>query len=434
MNIIQRGAAFVQSLLELSNRTVWDRRRCPECGGTDTMRYGKYTRRPWFLLGRQAVAVQRHKCNECTARKGKVHTYSEQSALLIRRSWYAREIHRLGIDLWQHFGTSERRAAELIRSLIGHQERWFLWRPCDERSGSRRGCRLSASSILRWLDGAGKRAQEGVESQLAGVPTSGQMGTDGLWAVLRGGKKAVVLALVDCVSGVIWPPVVVAEEKYAAWKEMFKRGQLAGLDLEQLRGMSTDGANGIAGYLAKHLSWVNHQRCVFHIWRNLGGELKKRVESTVVGLAKEAARQVRKQTRQELVALVRGVLDARSEAEAEVALVKLQAHRLGQGLARRIKSEMDGLFVHLLAYNRGLSRVVPEWCWRDFRLRLSHGRNHGSEIRLERAALVWQIYHNFEPAQWRSERRRKYRRPGKSALHMAGVPPGNISYLDALGV
>jgi hypothetical protein len=53
---------------------------------------------------------------------------------------------------------------------------------------------------------------------------------------------------------------------------------------------------------------------------------------------------------------------------------------------------------------------------------------------LERAALVWAIYHNFEPAQWRSERKRHYRHPGQSPLQVAGAPPGAITYLDALGV
>ena len=90
--------------------------------------------------------------------------------------------------------------------------------------------------------------------------------------------------------------------------------------------------------------------------------------------------------------------------------------------------------VHLLHYYRGLQRVTPEWYWRDFRLRLSHGRNHRSDQRLERAALVWAIYHNFEPAQRRSEHKRHYRYPGQSALEVAGAPPGKVSYLDALGV
>ena len=79
-------------------------------------------------------------------------------------------------------------------------------------------------------------------------------------------------------------------------------------------------------------------------------------------------------------------------------------------------------------------RVSPEWWWRDFRLRLSHGRNHRSTARLERAAHLWALAHNFEPAQWRSERKRTYRRRGRSPLALAGVPPGDVSYLDALAV
>ena len=94
---------------------------------------------------------------------------------------------------------------------------------------------------------------------------------------------------------------------------------------------------------------------------------------------------------------------------------------------------MDSLLLHLKEYNAGLARVAPEWCWRDYRLRLGRGRNQGSE-RLERMSLVWAIHRNFTPAQWRSERKRKYRHPGMSPLEVAGHPPDNISYLDALAV
>jgi hypothetical protein len=54
--------------------------------------------------------------------------------------------------------------------------------------------------------------------------------------------------------------------------------------------------------------------------------------------------------------------------------------------------------------------------------------------RLERTALVWAIYRNFTPAQERSVRKRKYRHPGQCPLAVAGVPPGEVSYLDALAV
>ena len=106
----------------------------------------------------------------------------------------------------------------------------------------------------------------------------------------------------------------------------------------------------------------------------------------------------------------------------------------GRAFAKRLTQLMDRLLVYQLDYCQGLRRVSPEWYWRDFRLRLSRGRNHRSEQRLERAALLWAVYHNFEPAQWRSERQRHDRHPGQSALEVAGVPPGPISYLDALGV
>jgi hypothetical protein len=79
------------------------------------------------------------------------------------------------------------------------------------------------------------------------------------------------------------------------------------------------------------------------------------------------------------------------------------------------------LLYPLLPAHRGLMRLAPEWLWRDFRLRLSRGRNHGSEERLDPAGLLWMVYHNFDPAQWRSERKRKYKHAGQSPLQVAGA-------------
>jgi hypothetical protein len=179
---------------------------------------------------------------------------------------------------------------------------------------------------------------------------------------------------------------------------------------------------------------VEQQRCVWHVWRSLSGDLGRAVSQAVKDLSQAAAEAARKTVRGELVKLIRGVIDAQQAEDAESALQQLLAHPQGKALGQHLSALMDRLFVHQMAYCRGLQRVSPEWYWRDFRLRLSHGRNHRSEQRLERAALLWAIYHNFEPAQWRSEHHRHYRHPGKSALQVAGVPPGQISYLDALGV
>ena len=117
----------------------------------------------------------------------------------MRGSWYAREVHRSAIDHWQHLGTSLRRTAEVLRSWMGQQERWRLWRPLDAESGER--CYLAASTVHRWLDGAGKAAQASVAGQLAGIAHTQAVGTDGLWAKLKGKAQRVVLLVVDSVSG-----------------------------------------------------------------------------------------------------------------------------------------------------------------------------------------------------------------------------------------
>jgi hypothetical protein len=148
---------------------------------------------------------------------------------------------------------------------------------------------------------------------------------------------------------------------------------------------------------------------------------------------------VRRQVRSALGRPVHPVSAAPSHAQAEAALVTLHRPPWGAVLAKSLNAQCD----HLLDYYQGVARTAPEGCWRDFRLRLGHGRHPGSEQRWERAALVWAIHHNFEPARWRCERRRHYtctarkcrcRHPGQSALPVAGVPPGERSYLDALGV
>lgn len=431
MNIVERGRAFLQGLRALAGRTVREWRRCPRCGETETCKWGNYTRRPWFLSGRAEVRVQRHKCRGCG------RTYSEGSALLVRGGWYAREVRRSAIDHWQHLGTSTRRTAEILRSWLGRQERWQGWRPLAPAPSDARACHLSASTVERWLDQAGATAKVGVAEQLVGLDSSGQLATDGLWARLRGGTKRVVLALVDNVSGVVWPPVVVAGEgTAAAWEALFGRAEQAGLVLRDLRGVASDGATGLESYRRQALPWVSHQRCVFHLWRGLSGAVAAAVATVVAAtdLAGAAARRAAGQTRRTLVDLIRGVYDAATDAEARAAPARLAAHGLGQALADLAAVHLAAARYYRCGYNRGLGRASPEWLWRDCRLRSSHGRNHGTEQRLERAALLWATYHNFEPAQDRSERQRTYRHPGQAPLALAGLPPGDITYLDARAV
>ena len=429
MNIVERGKAFYQWLCVWAQMTVWDWKRCPHCGSMVTVKWGYYTRRPWFLSGRQEVKVQRHRCHQCQK------SYSETSPWLKRGSWYSREVHRSAIDHWQHGGTSLRRTAEFLRSWLGKQERFLLWRPLDIEPLEEKRCHLSASTVHRWLDQAGIQAAKSVDGQLEGIVETVAAGTDGLWAKLRGGGKRVVLLLYDSVTGVVFPPLVTkGEESAKSWQQLFIRAQQAGLDLEQLRGVTSDGAKGIIAYLKEGLYWVQHQRCVWHLWRSLKGPMAQAVKEACTGLNGAAAKRKGTQVRKELGKLIHNVIDAVDYAQAEQALGLLRDHPLGAQIAQTLDGYLDRIMVYSLDYYQGVQRVTPEWCWRDFRLRLSHGRNHGSEQRLERAALLWAVYHNFTPAQERYERKRHYRHPGLSPLAVAGFPHPNISYLDALEV
>ena len=304
MNIIERGRAHLQSLVALAKRTVWDWKRCPMCGGTWTSCWGTYQRHPWSLAGeRQTVRVQRHKCYACNK------TYSEQSALLVRGSWYARDVHRCAVDHWQHGGTSLRRTAEFLRSWLGHQERWLLWRPLDHEGAER--CYLAASTVHRWLDAAGQTAKASVDGQLVDIAHTQAVGTDGLWAKLKGQAQRVVLLVVDSVSGLVYPPLVAkGEESAGPWQRLFERAQRAGLDLDALRGVTSDGAQGLLAYLRRSLAWVQQQRCVWHLWRNLGGELARAAAKAAADLTGEAAEQARQQVRDELGGLIHQIMDA----------------------------------------------------------------------------------------------------------------------------
>ena len=429
MNMIERGRTVVQKLRELARKSAWDWRQCSYCHGTWTRKNGGYWRYPWALRGHEGVRIQRHWCYACA------RSYPEEQAWLVRGSWYGREVHRCAVDQWVHGRGSLRRGAEFLRSLIGQQERWWLWRVWEERPAGQEECHLHHSTVHRWLDKAGKKAQESVAGQLEGIQSSGQMGTDGLWARLRGGGQRVVLTLVDSVTGLIWATVVVVgEESAASWKALFERAKAAGWDWETFHGLTSDGAQGLLSYLRQAFSWVRHQRCVWHWWRTLAAELAKAVAQAAQGLAEEVAKAAQQTVRQELTALLHAVVDARSYEQAEQALAQLKGHPFGAPLAKKVNEQLDRLLFRLLEDHHGLVRIAPEWLWRDFRLRLSHGRNHGSAERLERAALLWAVYHDFTPAQRRSERKRHYKHPGQSPLEVAGGAPGEISYLDALGV
>lgn len=429
MDIVTRARAFVESLHRLAQCRDREWRQCPVCGSRQVHRHGSYTRHPWTLEGRIRRPVQRYQCQACKA------THSESFADLAPGRWYTRSVQRYAIDGWLHLGSSLRRVAEWVRSVVGKQERWQIWHPLSPSMAEAERCHLGHSTVGRWLNEAGIRAESQVKGMYNEVPCSGQLGADGLWVRLRGGTARVLLMLRDSVTGLLWPPVVAAgEEAAAAWEMLFARACEAGLILEEVQAVVSDGAQGLLSYLRHSLPRVYQQRCIFHTWRNLSGEMARQATRAVEGLTEEEGDRVRKRVHEELTALVHQVLDARSFEKAEESLAQLKAHPRGLGLWQVLNNRFIELLTHLMQACREVGRVVPEWVWRDFRLRLSHGRNQGYEHRVERGGLLFTIYRNFTPAQRRRERRRHYRHPGQSALQVAGMPLEECSYLDALEI
>jgi len=426
MNIIERAKGFVESVLGLGTR---DWRQCPHCGRRATRKNGTYLRQPHDDDGRTPRRIQRYWCHPC--RK----TYSEQAPDLVPRGRYTRAVRRKALDLHQHTGCSLRKAAEWLRAEIGKRERYLQWHAPAKPSREVACCHLCERTLLRWLKQAGIAAAESVPGQLAGIASSGEAGVDGLWVRLHDGSKRVVLMLADTVTGIVHPPVVVKDEDSAAsWEALFARVEAAGLSLKGINGLVSDGAHGLLSYLQQALPWVHQQRCRWHLWRSAGGRIAQQVKAAIAGLDGDAAKAVAQQVRDSLGGALHAILDAASYVEAEQALAKLRLMEWGEPLARWLEPLLDAALMYLMPSHQGLSPVSPEWLWRDYRLRLSHGRNHGSEERLEQGLLIWAIYHNFEPAQRRREQKRKYRHPGQSPLEVAGAPPGSLSYLDALGI
>ena len=285
------------------------------------------------------------------------------------------------------------------------------------------GCEHPAS-----LEEAGsRRARHEAQGQLSGIENSGQFGADGLWARLRGKGKQVLLTLVDVATGVIWATHTAVDEKGAeAWEGLFRCAKQAGLDWRDLDGIVSDGAQGFYSFLRAKLSRVHHQLCVWHFWRNLAGDVAK------VTKADDDAEQAER--RYFVMGLLHQAIDAASYQAAEEAMQRLWDDPALAPLARKVHTQLDRLLYHLHPGHEGLVRVSPEWLWRDFRQHLSRGRNHGCSARLAETGALWMIYHNFTPAQWRSERKRHYKHPGLSPLQVAGADLGTISYLDALRV
>ena len=99
-------------------------------------------------------------------------------------------------------------------------------------------------------------------------------------------------------------------------------------------GCSTSGASGTSGVT----------------WRLLAHAAAQAAASATADVAEA----VRDQVRAELVALMHGVIDAQSYAQAEAALAILRSHPQGAVISQFLNAHLDRILVHLVAYYAGL--------------------------------------------------------------------------------
>jgi hypothetical protein len=423
MSLIAEAEAFVGTLLHPR-----DARRCPRCGLTWTKKNGTRGREPRDLGGIRSVRIQRHWCYTC--RRG----YDEEQPDIAPHDWYTRRVKRKFLDMYTTVGGSLRCCASWITAEITQRGRTFIWDVLARAPWWGRAAEpepeieLSHTTGWRWLQAAGASWQRR-KGTYADVPQSGAVASDATYVRIRG----VWTAILGVVDG-IWRTtfglfrLASAEESDAEVERAFNLAADAGLRLEWIKVFASDGAAGFREFLARCLYWVHHQRCVFHLWRN------------VLPIIARYAAVAGEEWAQGLKTCIACVWDARSMAEAEMMLNLLVGvygtEAIAQEAVQLVQETFTQAMTHLSAGLAGVSRTscVCEWVWRYYKERVRQMGCFMSTGGCDNFNAVWDVALNFRRYQRRKERLRHYLYPGLCPLEVAGVMVHDVTWLDALAV
>lgn len=422
MGIIHEAQTFVQSLL-----AALKRRRCPRCGSPLLKKHGTYTRTLRDLGGIRLIRVQRQRCCACG------HTFSEQRPEIAPHRWYTRRVQRKYLDLYVTIGGSLRRCADWLTAEITGRGRTFHWDVLARAPWWGRApepepeIALSHTTGWRWLQAAGEHWRQG-QKAYSEVPQSGVVATDATYVRIRGVWTA-ILGIVDGVQRTLFGLFLLKDdESDEEIEHAFEEAARAGLNLEALQAFLSDGAAGFREFLARCLYWVRHQRCIFHLWRNVLPIIRR--YATVAG----------EEWAKGLKMCIAAVWNAGSRAEAEVALRLLQVaygtEPVAQEAVRLVQETFEQAMTHLAAGIAGLGRTtnVCEWVWRYYKERVAQMGGFMSRDGCANFNAVWGVALNFRRYQRRKERWRRYQHPGKCPLEVAGVMVQGVTWLDALAV
>jgi len=437
MTIVTRALRFLEALIRPSERPT-----CPHCGSTLWKRHGSY-RRGQRCLDRlhRAVPIQRYRCLNPACHK----TWSEHPPWLSPRRWYGRDVIRKSLDVCLDCTTSWRELADVLRAEMAGTGRARCWAPWRRPKKDAQTARLAHTTVWRWFHDAATRAQapERQEDRYAGL-FSGILATDEAWGWVKGivdgvGHKVEfgIQALVDGSTRVVLRLTRLIGESEEALRAGIERLPAVGVPLEAVTTWLSDGSRTYPAVLAMlNLDRLPRQRSIFHLWRNLLGD----IAAYGAALGPEAADGLR--------AAIHAVWDAPTERLAVGALFTLVGSYAHDPLARPIVGLVRATFseatYHLKGAAPGLARTtgIVECLWRRFKRRMRLIQVFMGDDSPDRFVALFELYVNFHRYQIRRERKRYYPYPGQCPLEIAGqaleIAVGDdqfvASWLDALEI
>jgi len=328
--------------------------------------------------------------------------------------------------------------AEFIRGeLCPGEGRSVVWEPWCRRRKRRKEPppRLSHTTVWRWIQREGRKVREGEKGLWGGViGFRGVLSADSTGIKVKNWSQ-VVHVIVEDVSGVIMSLSRLREEEknkriIQEFRELFRRW---GLKLKEVILLISDGEEIYRQVLNLVLCGVYQQRCLFHIWRNVGGEIK-RYESEE---GEEKGGEFRRKLKE--------ALNAGSWRESRIKIRELmkeyKSRRNLHSMLRKVERVLFELFGYKLCRERGRppdrvrrTTAMAESIFSKLKDRVKRMKCFMSERGSDNFLALWQVYYNFEPTQVRRERKRVYRGGGKSPLERGGAQVEGVSWLDAVGV
>ncbi len=421
--ILAKAQTFVNSLKAIVIHRGQRQGPCPYCKSDFVKRHGTRLRKVRGHAGKHTINVQRWRC--CICRR----TWSEPIPGVAPFMRYSRAVIRKALDMYVFGGCSYRIVAQMLRSEINGTERARHWDPEGlewPELPENRKIRLSHTSIWSWLQEAGRRANKD-ENRFGEIRQSGIWVADSTLGKVRD-LWVGVLGVADGVSRVVFETVRIVSESEDEVLRKFARLRGFGVNTKDIKGLVSDGAEAYRLVLEGVMKRVAHQRCIFHLWRNIGVHIRRLKETK----GEESAAAFKK--------AVRGVWDAASYEEARLGLEALKREwSMEQCVAPAvwlIEMSFEEATTHLKGIVEGMPRTsnVVEWLWRGYKRRVRLMGQFMSAGGMDSFNGVWALHVNFQRYQKRKERKRSVNTPGHCPVEMAGGQVGQLSWMDVLGI